>query len=54
MFGQAGVDADNPKPAQITLFELPADVGILTGVEIGLLGDFVKPTLGHPHALGAG
>ena len=43
----------DPKPPKISLALLSADEGVLPGVKISLLGDFVEPSFGHPHAFGS-
>jgi len=44
---EGGGKTTNPKGAEVTLPEATADVGVLTGVEIGFFGDLVKLMLRH-------
>lgn len=49
---KSGVDFDDPETALVSFFPFSAGVGILTGVEEGLMGGSIKPAFGHPIALG--
>ena len=51
--GQSGIDPRNPQLAQVSFATLAADKSILTGVQVGLFGNFVEPPPSHPKTLGA-
>ena len=48
---EGGGNTTNPKGTEIALPEATADVGVLTGVEIGFFSRFVEFVLGHAKTL---